>query len=72
MPLQTFAHTLFDLVDLKIMMSHWTGLEFQGGPVLILKRFSFRWVFVVLTAALAVCLPFFQVRCCVRTCGKQD
>ncbi|GAB4814066.1 hypothetical protein N2152v2_001112 [Parachlorella kessleri] len=55
-----FAHCLFDYVDLKILMSHWTGLEFQGGFVVVLKRFSFRWFFVVTTAGLAVCLPFFQ------------
>lgn len=24
-PLQVFAHALFDWVDLKIMLSHWTG-----------------------------------------------
>lgn len=58
-PLQVFAHSLFDYVDLKMMMAHWTGLEFEGGPQLILKRFSFRWVFVVATAALAAALPFF-------------
>jgi hypothetical protein len=59
---QMFAHCLFDWVDLKILMSHWTGLEFQGGLLVVLKRFGFRWAFVVATAALAVCLPFFQVR----------
>ena len=33
-------------------------LEFEGGPLLLLKRFGFRWVFVAATAAVAVCLPF--------------
>ncbi|PSC77053.1 Lysine histidine transporter 1 [Micractinium conductrix] len=53
-----FAHALFDWVDLKIMLSHWTGLEFHGGPRLLAKRFGFRWLFVGATAGLAVCLPF--------------
>lgn len=33
-------------------------LEFEGGPVLLLKRFGFRWLFVAATAGVAVCLPF--------------
>lgn len=49
---------MFDYVELKIMLSHWTGLEFQGGPLLLAKRFGFRWAFVGATAAVAVCLPF--------------
>lgn len=40
------------------MLSHWTGLEFTGGPTLLLKRFGFRWCFVAGTALLAICLPF--------------
>lgn len=89
---QVFAHSVFDYVDLKIMLSHWTGcaggregsiagmctpidcllthtclpprcpgpcrLEFEGGPLLLLKRFGFRWLFVLATAGIAVCLPF--------------
>ncbi|KAL4424863.1 hypothetical protein ABPG77_011113 [Micractinium sp. CCAP 211/92] len=53
-----FAHSVFDYVELKIMLSHWTGLEFQGGPLLLAKRFGFRWAFVGATAAVAICLPF--------------
>ncbi|KAL4421336.1 hypothetical protein ABPG75_010627 [Micractinium tetrahymenae] len=53
-----FAHSVFDYVELKIMLSHWTGLEFEGGPLLLAKRFGFRWAFVGATAAAAVCLPF--------------
>lgn len=55
---QVFAHSVFDYVELKIMLSHWTGLEFQGGPLLLAKRFGFRWAFVGATAAVAICLPF--------------
>ena len=35
-----------------------TGLEFEGGRLLLLKRFGFRWAFVATTAGVAVCLPF--------------
>ena len=33
-------------------------LEFKGGPLLLLKRFGFRWLYVLGTAGVAVCLPF--------------
>lgn len=39
-PAQVFAHSLFEYVELKIMLSHWTGLEFVGGPRLLAKRFG--------------------------------
>ena len=40
------------------MLSHWTGVDFVGGPLLLAKRFGFRWLFVAATGGVAMCLPF--------------
>ena len=55
---QVFAHSLFDFAELHIMLSHWTGEEFENGPALIAKRLGFRYCFLAASTALAACLPF--------------
>lgn len=55
-----FAHSVFDWVDTRIALAHWTGLEYRDSGIVILKRLSFRAAFVSLTGFLAVALPFIQ------------
>ncbi|KAL6778815.1 Lysine histidine transporter 1 [Auxenochlorella protothecoides] len=53
-----FAHSVFDWVDTRIALAHWTGLEYRDSWAVIAKRLSFRWAFVAATGFLAVALPF--------------
>lgn len=53
-----FAHSVFDWVDTRIALAHWTGLEYREPAAVVAKRLTFRWVFVAVTGFVAVALPF--------------
>ncbi|KAK2076912.1 hypothetical protein QBZ16_005140 [Prototheca wickerhamii] len=55
-----FAHSVFDWVDTRIALAHWTGVEYRDSGAVILKRLAFRAAFVAGTGFLAVALPFIQ------------